>query len=59
MTNIRVAQQTQSQKDALEYEVAKSSLGQWLRAVNSHMLLRRLVLSTGMGPADCVPLSPQ
>ena len=31
--------------------MAKSSLGQWLRAINSHMLLRRLVLSTGLSRA--------
>ena len=50
---------TQSKKDALEYDVAKSNLGQWLRAVNSHMLIRRLVLSTGLSLREPrVPLSP-
>ena len=48
----------QAHKDQLEYDVAKSSLGKWLRAVNSHMLLRRLVLSTGLSPVlPCVFLS--
>ena len=49
----------QAHKDQLEYDVAKSSLGKWLRAVNSHMLLRRLVLSTGLSRAPVrIPILP-
>ena len=36
----------QQRQDSLEYEVAKTSLGQWLRTVKSHDLFRRLVLAT-------------
>jgi len=36
----------QERQDSLEYDVAKTSLGQWLRTVKSHDFLRRLVLAT-------------